>query len=196
MQRLVFVGAGLLSLAAPGEAQDTQKCNVCMAASTELIKRTPILQRDAKEEDKQLAVGENFDNFCSTYNFGDYAEDTHAFAKVCKALVSEQNADGALQAKFVAGQPAAEICSTVCEGVLEGERLPKYVATPRPKAAAGKGSAAGRGKPVPKGKKGTVDDPAYKEALKRKAARDARRKTGAARPAAGEEGEAEGEEEL
>jgi hypothetical protein len=194
--------AAFFSVASANEdAASRLLCHACMASSTELVKRSPILSREGvKKEDKEVAVGEAFDSFCSSWQFAAYIEDRDAASKACKDVVSKLDGEeGLMRAAFVAGRTPSEVCFPVCEGVPEEERLPTYTPPAREakKApAAGKGAAGkgkGKGKAAPAGRKGTVDDPQVQEAFRRKAERDARRKAGKGKGRAADDDEDAGE---
>lgn len=161
-----------------GASADMLTCNACYAATKEIIQRTPILSRDALTEDKKMALYDSFPTFCSSFNFHAYTADVSSFSSACDTFIKASDKE-ALQESLVNGEGASAVCATPCEGIAEEARLTSYTAPPRDKSAK---------KPAAKNApgKGTVDDPAYKEALKRKAKRDAKRK---AKNAAGGEDE-------
>jgi hypothetical protein len=162
-----IIVAALVVGEAAGSAPGT--CQVCTAAVTELIKRVPKVGRaDVKDEDKAVAVAEAMENFCDNFGSGDYFEDHGAAKKVCKALLKASHE--AIAASIQSGSDAGTVCASACEGVDVDARMPHY--TPPPRESKKKAA-----KPV-KGK-GTVNDPKYKAALKKKAERDARRGKGA-----------------
>jgi hypothetical protein len=184
--RSVFVAAAV-ALSGSAVSAELLQCNACMAATTELLKRTPILQRaNARSDDKNMAVFEGLEQFCSTYNFHAYTADPSAFAAACKSFLASANENGELTATLVDGADAAAVCGSVCADVPEGERLTSYTPEPKKKGSEDK-SKASKGSSKSSARKGSVDDPAYKEALKRKAARDARR---------GRKGDGNADEEL
>jgi hypothetical protein len=192
--------AAAATAAAP--SPDVIGCQACSAAITETIARAPILAKaGARKEDKESAVYDALS--CEAFTFRPYASDPAALAKACRRVLDTHNANGELVAALVAGSDAKTACAAVCEGVEEGKRMPVFEAPPpkAPKAGAkgaggGKTGGAGGGKSAPSapaGRKGTVDDPQVKEALKKKAERDARRaaKSAGAGAAKAAEGEAE-----
>ena len=144
-------------------------CQSCLHATEALIKQTPIRSRsNTRAGDKELALGDSLPTMCSGYVFSGL-ELASELADACKKE-GFAKAGGAVESALLEGKGALDACSTVCEGIPESGRVPKQ------KAAA----AAAKQAPSPKGgksapRKGSVDDPAYKEALKKKAKRDAAR---------------------
>ena len=157
-----------LALAAAAFASaDVTSCQSCTQAVGELLKQVPVLSKqNTRAGDKELALGDALPTMCSGNVFSGF-EGAAEMATACKGFAKP---GGALEAALLKGEPAAAACAAQCEGVAEADRAPKAKAPAkaRKEAAAPKG-----GKPAPR--KGSVDDPAYKEALKKKAARDFKR---------------------
>ena len=178
----LLLAAALPALAAV-PAESLLKCNACTHAVAEMLKQVPVLTRTkgVREGDKELALGDALPSMCASNVFSSLAF-APELAAACKTFAAP---GGAIEAALLAGKAPAAACAALCEGVAEGERAPK----PKPAAKAAKGAAAGKGgapaRPTPKFREGSVDDPRVKAALKKKAARDARKggkKAAAAEP--------------
>ena len=155
-----------LAAAAFAGAADVTSCQSCTQAVGELLKQVPVLsKKNTREGDKELALGDALPTMCSGNVFSGF-EGAAEMAAACKGFAKP---GGALEAALLKGEPAAAACAAQCEGVAEADRAPKAKAP----AKARKEAAPKGGKPAPR--KGSVDDPAYKEALKKKAARDFKR---------------------
>ena len=155
-----------LTLAGCVGAADLVACQACTHSVTEIHKQVPLLKRTGvREGDKEMALGDALPTMCVANVFNGLAS-APEMAAACKGF---SQAGGAIEKALLAGQGASEACASLCEGVAEGERSPKP-AKVAPKAAA---PPLKPGKTAPR--KGSVDDPAYKAALKKKAARDAAR---------------------
>jgi len=182
MFAIVLLG-GVVSASAASELG----CQSCIHATEALIKQTPILSRsNTRAGDKELALGDNLPNMCSGYVFSGL-ERSSELADACKSEGLSKSG-GVLEAALLQGKGVTEACTSFCEGISEAERVPKV------KSAA---PAAGKSDPPKGGKaprKGSVDDPAYKEALKKKKARDAARAKRNAKDARGKLKFEEGEE--
>jgi len=196
---------GLLALSlAPGafaepgdESPATLECQACTLATKELLKAQPVLRKPAgqfREGDKEMALADAMPSFCSSGVFGGYAVKAGALVDSCKSFLKTHNAGGKFEAAIAAdaSPSAAAACATACAGVPEAQHEPE--AAKAKGASAGK--AAGGSAGAAKGKKadaraGTVNDPAYAAALKKKKARDAKRAAAhATEDAAGAEGAA------
>ncbi len=178
---VALVAGGAVLAAEPAADAALAACHACTAAVTETIARAPILAREgAKAEDKESAV---FDALsCDAYNFRPYTDDPSSMSKACARVLEAHNAEGELVAALVAGADAKAACAAPCAGVDEDKRMPVYSPPPAKAAKPGKGKEEGgkkkgsaSSKGAAAGRKGTVDDPQVKEALKKKAERDARR---------------------
>jgi hypothetical protein len=135
-------------------------CQACTFATSELMKANPVLGKPEKREgDKALALGDALPSMCLSNVFKGLA-DAAALEAACKPFAA---AEGPVAKALLEGGDA---CAAVCEGVPEDARAPAAAAQKPGKAAAPKKGGA---------RKGTVDDPAYKQALKAKAKRDAER---------------------
>ena len=132
----------------------------------ELVKAVPILKKATsavREGDKELALADAMPSFCSSSNFHGYSQD---LVTDCKTFITANNVDGALEKTLISGEiDENKVCESVCSVVEESLREPKRVESAS-KPAGGK---------VKNAKTGTVNDPAYKEALKKKEARDKKR---------------------
>lgn len=144
---------------------ESETCLVCTAAALELIKRVPIVRRaGASDSDKAVAVSEATDNFCDNFGGGPYFADISAAQKTCTAFLKKSRAS--IEHVVQGGGDATAVCDSVCGGLDAAARTPHYTAPSRAKAKAPEKSVKG---------KGTVNDPKFKAALKKKAERDARR---------------------
>jgi len=187
------LAAAALSLAraedAPAADAALLTCHACVAGTTELLKSVPLLKKPTAkprdEEDKLMALADAMPSFCNTGNMHGYGSDVAALSKSCTAFVKAAGAP--LEAALVAqGATPQSVCAEACAAVPEDQRVPKAG------AAAPAGGAKG---PAKKKGDGTVNDPAYKAALKKKAARDAKRaRAAAAGGGAGGEGEGDADE--
>ena len=147
-------------------------CQSCTFATGELLKSYPVLSKPEKRDgDKALALGDALPTMCLSNVFKGL-NGADALAAACKPF---SEPEGPVAKALLAGGDAAAACAAACEGVAEDARAPAAAAPQKAKPAAKKGGAAGR--------KGTVDDPQYKAALKAKAKRDAKRKSASAAPA-------------
>ena len=187
----LLLALGLCSLQAVSAA-DAVTCQACTHSVTEILKQVPVLTRTkgVREGDKELALGDALPTMCSSNVFSGLA----AAAEMATACKGFAKSGGAIEAALLAGKPAAEACAALCEGVAEGDRAPSLKPTPKPK----KEAPLKPGKTAPR--KGSVDDPAYKAALKKKAARDAARgansRKGKGKPVEEEEPAEEGAGDL
>jgi len=170
---------------APGSAPAYGGCQLCTAATTELVARLPLLSRaGASADDKAMALGEALPNFCDASNFRGRFADPSGASGPCAAWLAA--AGEPFRAALLGGGGVEGACAAACEGVPAGERMP----VPPPPAP--KKRKFGE-KPAPAGRKGTVDDPAYKAALKKQRARANRRKAAGKKAGDGEDG---GEDEA
>lgn len=181
-----FVGAAAAAVAARAADAPFTDCSLCTAATTELVGRLPVLTRaGASADDKAMALGEALPNFCDASNFrGRFADPAGATAP-CAAFLAA--AGEPFRAALLAGGGVDGACAAACEGVPAGERMP----VPPPPAPRKRKFGE---KPAPAGRKGTVDDPAYKAALKKQRARASRRKAASKRAGGGADDAADDEE--
>ena len=146
-------------------------CHACLIGVKELVKSVPILKKatsSVRDGDKELALADAMPSFCSSSNFHGYSQD---LVTDCKTFLAGSNADGALEKTLISGEiDENKVCEAVCSVVDESLREPKRVET----------KPSGGNKATKNAKTGTVNDPAYKEALKKKEARDKKRMASAA----------------
>jgi hypothetical protein len=170
-----FIVTLFISLPTSLAGADVTSCRSCTHAVAELYKQVPVLLKTTgvREGDKELALGDALPSMCSSNVFSGL-EDASDMATSCKTY---SRGGSAVEKALLEGKPVGDVCTTLCEGVAEGDRAPKAKAQ-KPKAKPAPAANAKGGKAAPR--KGSVDDPAYKEALKRKARRDEQR-SGASR---------------
>jgi len=154
-------------------ASEEGVCHACLLGVKELVKSVPILKKatsSVREGDKELALADAMPSFCSSSNFHGYSQE---LVTDCKTFLTAGNVDGALEKTLIGGEiDESKVCESVCSVVDESLREPKRVESSKP---------AGGSKTAQKNAKtGTVNDPAYKEALKKKEARDKKRMASAA----------------
>ena len=154
-------------------ASEEGVCHACLLGVKELVKSVPILKKatsSVREGDKELALADAMPSFCSSSNFHGYSQE---LVTDCKTFLAAGNVDGALEKTLIGGEiDESKVCESVCSVVDESLREPKRVESSK---------QAGGGKTAQKNAKtGTVNDPAYKEALKKKEARDKKRMASAA----------------
>ena len=156
----------LASLAAAGG--DPTSCQACTHSVAELLKAVPVLSKTSgfREGDKELALGDALPSMCVSNVFKGL-EEAAALEKACKPFAAFE---GPAVTSLLAGGGVAGACEAACAGVPEEARAPAAAAPKKPaaKKEGGKGDKGGKADP----RKGSVDDPAYKAALKAKAKRD------------------------
>jgi hypothetical protein len=194
---LLLLSLSASSAAAEASSSSALQCQACSTATTELLKSVPVLKRTTgvREGDKEMALADAMPNFCSSYVFSGLAE-AAALAEACKSFLAEHNKGSAVEALLVAGSAPAAVCESACAGVPEQERSPKQAEARQPAAKKAAGGSSSKAGAAGAARKGTVDDPAYKAALKKKAERDARRGASKRGRPAGSSSSSEGEAEA
>lgn len=167
------LAAAIASASSIASASEEGVCHACLLGVKELVKSVPILKKatsSVREGDKELALADAMPSFCSSSNFHGYSQE---LVTDCKTFLAAGNVDGALEKTLIGGEiDESKVCESVCSVVDESLREPKRVESSKP---------VGGSKTAQKNAKtGTVNDPAYKEALKKKEARDKKRMASAA----------------
>jgi hypothetical protein len=153
-------------------ASDEGVCHSCIIGIKELVKAVPILRKataSVREGDKELALADAMPSFCSSSNFHGFSQD---LVTDCKTFLTTSNVDGALEKTLISGEiDEKKVCESVCAFLPEDKREPARVESQQKSTG---------NKATKNAKTGTVNDPAYKEALKKKEARDKKRMASAA----------------
>lgn len=115
--------------AADAVVTQTLMCQSCMAATDELIKRTPILRKwTAKKAEKELPLYENFDGYCQEYNFRDYVGTskegftTSDFSKGCRAMLKQYNTNNEIPESLLKTADSYIACAPICADIPDEQR--------------------------------------------------------------------------